>query len=55
MFPDNWYKGIILAPVEGEITYKTVHFGVASDVSIFEQEPSPAVDAAWRNLYDCKN
>ncbi|KAF5346091.1 hypothetical protein D9756_010816 [Leucocoprinus leucothites] len=46
------YPQLTKTPVEGEITYKTVHFGVASDVSIFEQEPSPAVDAAWRNLYD---
>jgi hypothetical protein len=43
------------APVQDKIAYKTFFFGQDKGELIYEQNPSPAVDAAWKGLYDCED
>ncbi|KAK7182378.1 hypothetical protein PSPO01_11612 [Paraphaeosphaeria sporulosa] len=43
----------IYSPVQDHIRYKTVVFdGSLGKKSIYMEDPSPAVDAAWEDLYD---
>ncbi|KXN82167.1 hypothetical protein AN958_02976 [Leucoagaricus sp. SymC.cos] len=39
------------APAQNVIAYKAISFTEAKDL-VYEQEPSPRVDVAWRSLYD---
>ncbi|KAJ6541042.1 hypothetical protein DFH09DRAFT_1089602 [Mycena vulgaris] len=44
----------LYSPAQSAVTTKLVKFtrGVARDIPIYERRPSPAVDEAWRGLYE---
>ncbi|KAF9072737.1 hypothetical protein BDP27DRAFT_1217107 [Rhodocollybia butyracea] len=44
----------VLAPAQDAIRYETIkfHSGFGSDLPIYDQPPSPEVDAAWESLYE---
>ncbi|KAJ3564190.1 hypothetical protein NP233_g8452 [Leucocoprinus birnbaumii] len=47
----SYYPQLTETPAEIAVAYEVTRFGAAKEL-LFEQDRSPHVDAAWRNLYD---